>query len=417
MAEGKVISLNSIPNVRLFKEEFDHSKQKPLPNCENGLLCIAFINEVNKALNMLHIDYEQKGKVITDKEVRTVLRGAELKAKGELPKHPTFLDVYKMWLKDKKQSIGTEIAVGTYNQYKGYLYKTTLILEAIDMVDTPIKNFTPLDFEKIQRSALQQWAKGTVIRFMPTVRGIFDYAVKIDLIVENPGTDIKKLKMPASEKKTPVWLEPEHLAAFSTISLEGREDRVRDAFVFCCWTGLATGEYQLLDSRTSANKIEKKKAVKYIEPGTLEEHDGIFILHGHRQKTGTPFRIPLLPEPMRIINKYGGFDNLPFDVVQNQGRIINEIAQKIGFKKKIVWHTARKTMANYLLNVRMINPVYVTEIMGWVSIAEANAYVRVQESSIIRALFGEVVKPQDPYFEAQGRPVKHLQMSVVRGVG
>ncbi|MCF2517142.1 tyrosine-type recombinase/integrase [Dyadobacter sp. CY351] len=388
---GGTILLTSVTNVKLNANEWDQKKQRPKTNAENGVVCLMFINEINKILNQIHLEYEAKGKVLTKSEVRAALKGADHIANGVITKHPTYLNIFDSFLTDMKKTIGTGVGLSTYEQYRGYRRNANEILEKQDLHETPIRNLSGEDILNFQKLATLRWAKSTVIKMMPTIKKIFDYAVDMRLIAENPARNIKRLKIAEGEKTIPFWLEPSQLKQFSDIELDERKSRYRDAFVFCCWTGLAIGDYLLMNPEDREAKVAAKQAVNKIEPGTLIESEGVYILKGRRQKTGTSFRVPLLPEPLRIISKYGGkLENLPFDLLSKDvGKIINEVAGLVGVKKQITFHTARKTMANYLLNVRMINPVYVLEIMGWKSIEEANAYVVVQESSLIRALFGD----------------------------
>jgi integrase len=63
--------------------------------------------------------------------------------------------------------------------------------------------------------------------------------------------------------------------------------RVRDVFIFCCFTGLAFSDVKQL----------KKSEVNIGVDGQLRIYKG-------RQKTGTPSLIPLLPITKKILSKY-----------------------------------------------------------------------------------------------------------------
>ena len=68
-----------------------------------------------------------------------------------------------------------------------------------------------------------------------------------------------------------------------------RLQRVRDVFVFSCWTGLAYIDVYLL---------KDEHIQKYL--------DGNYWIISKRHKTGVPINVRLLDIPLRILQKYKG---------------------------------------------------------------------------------------------------------------
>jgi site-specific recombinase XerD len=122
-----------------------------------------------------------------------------------------------------------------------------------------------------------------------------------------------------------------YLKEFSTIRL----NQVKDAFIFCCFTGLAYIDvFQLRQSN--------------VEIGI----DGGRWIFTHRQKTDAPSRIPLLQIPEEIILKYANHPQclnedklLPVLSNQKMNSYLKEIADVCGIKKELTFHIARHTFA------------------------------------------------------------------------
>jgi len=350
------------------------------------------MHRVNERLNVMHMEYEKKGSVINKQVIARALPGIYAGDAGIKDEHKTFSDVFDEYIEDQKRQVGKTISAGTFGVRSRYRKLYENILVALNLVTQPLVNYTDEDVREVQLHFLGTHARGTVTRAMYVFSCVFEYAIRKNLIDKNPCKVVKKVKM--EEDTDLVWLEPEELGALTEQSLSGREEEVRDAFVFCCWTGLAVGDYILMDPNTQKKQIEIAQSARSMEPAVITKTKDGLMLCGKRRKSGTRFRVPLLPEAQRIIGKYGGVANLPYNLNAN-GTILNLLMRLIKVEKKIRFHTARKTFANYLLNERMINPVYTIEMMGWKRIEEANPYVRIKESSLYKALAGLSTPPSE----------------------
>jgi len=218
---------------------------------------------------------------------------------------------------------------------------------------------------------------------MSTFNLVFKYARKESYIFSNPFEEIEKIKIDKAPNL--FWLEPDHVDAIMKLELEPTMSRIRHAFVFCCYTGLSIGDYELLNPKRSKELIKIAKSPKDIQPGELIKQGDRLILIGKRRKTGTLFRVPLGQKAIDIIEIYGGINNLPFSLY-TCGYALNQMAKSVGITKVIRFHTARKTFANHLLNVARMNPFLVKDVMGWVKIEEAEPYTRISNDTLVNAL-------------------------------
>lgn len=113
-------------------------------------------------------------------------------------------------------------------------------------------------------------------------------------------------------------------------SLDERLGKVRDLFLFQCYSCLAYSDL----SRFDAKKIE--------------EIDGKKFYSGRRGKTNVRFTIPLLQPALDILQKYK--NKLPIISNVKYNVYLKEVAAAAGIEKHLTTHWARHTGATLLLN-------------------------------------------------------------------
>lgn len=122
---------------------------------------------------------------------------------------------------------------------------------------------------------------------------------------------------------------------FSTERLE----RVRDIFIFSCFTGLAYIDVKNLCKSNIRTSFDEK----------------LWIM-GKGEKTGVNFNIPLLDIPKQILDKYDS--TLPDDKVlpvlsnQKMNGYLKEIGVICGIDKELTFHLARPSVLSFSLKTR-----------------------------------------------------------------
>jgi integrase len=147
--------------------------------------------------------------------------------------------------------------------------------------------------------------------------------------------------------------------------------RVRDFFVFSCFTGLA-----YID-------------VKQLRKCEIEYHEEKYWIRTRRQKTGGRANIPLLNVPMEIIRKYCNLEALnPEDTVipiltnQKINAYLKELADLCGISKTLSFRVARHTFAT---TVTMMNGVLietVSKMLGHKNINSTQHYARIVDQKV-----------------------------------
>ena len=148
-----------------------------------------------------------------------------------------------------------------------------------------------------------------------------------------------------------------------------RMEKIKDLFIFCCYTGLAYKEMALL----------KKEDV-------VKEFDDNLWLHIKRSKTSKLYKVPLLPRALEIIEKYKDEDEiLIFKNISNQrfNGYLKEIADVVGIDKNLTHHMARKTFASTVLLYNDVPMEIVSELLGHSSIKVTEAsYGKIVQRSV-----------------------------------
>ena len=150
-----------------------------------------------------------------------------------------------------------------------------------------------------------------------------------------------------------------------------RLDKVRDVFLFCCYTGLA-----------------------FIDVKELKETDIITIssekwIYKKRQKTKNWSSIPLLPGAEKILEKYKSDDEcevlgtlLPVPSNQRMNSYLKEIADLCEIKIKLTTHVARHTFATTVTLANDVSMEAVSKMLGHSSLTMTKKYARIINSYV-----------------------------------
>ena len=133
------------------------------------------------------------------------------------------------------------------------------------------------------------------------------------------------------EKSIDKCLSLDEVRKLQAASLDERLEKVRDLFLFQCYSCL---------SYTDLGKFDSKK---------IEEIDGKKFYSGRRGKTKVRYTIPLLQPALDILKKYKY--KLPLLSNVKYNAYLKEVATAAGIEKHLTTHWARHTGATLLLNV------------------------------------------------------------------
>lgn len=115
---------------------------------------------------------------------------------------------------------------------------------------------------------------------------------------------------------------------------------------------------------------------------SIFESNGRKVIQSNRAKTDEGFIVPLLPEAVRIAEKYNY--ELPKLTNQKCNDYLKEILkdEKVKINKTITTHSARHTFGTYLLN-KDVPIETVARILGHANIRQTQHYARFLTKKII----------------------------------
>lgn len=161
------------------------------------------------------------------------------------------------------------------------------------------------------------------------------------------------------------YLTDDERKRIEQVQLTGTADKVRDLFIFSCYTGLAWAD---LHGLGKANVVEE---------------DGRTYVTGKRLKTGNPYKVLLLDKPLAILRKYKGA--LPKYSNQKVNMWLKVVAGAAGVSKNLTSHMARHTFATWAL--RHGTPIeVVSKLLAHKSVSVTQIYAELLQQDLDDAM-------------------------------
>lgn len=205
----------------------------------------------------------------------------------------------------------------------------------------------------------------SVVKYIKMYKTAFNYAIRMDLIQKNPFNVYEgKLSV-----KDAVFLSQSELDAIEKkVFFIERLDRVRDIFLFSCYTGYAP---------TDALKLSQKNISK--------DNNGNQWIISNRTKTSIKENVPVLPPVEKIIQKYNGkqLGLLPSISNQKMNAYLKEIADVCGINKYLTWYVSRHTFATTVTLGNGVRLENVSAMMGHTNIKQTQHYAKVLDVNIM----------------------------------
>ena len=210
---------------------------------------------------------------------------------------------------------------------------------------------------------LTKMQNNSAIGNLKKLRKITNLALNNRYININPFVGVKyKLR----EVKVDYLTEMELATLINKELTIERLQKVRDVFVFNCFTGLAYIDCKLLRK-------------EYV----VEDEQGNKWIDTKRFKTGINCKIPLLPVSEHILEKYDY--TLPVISNQKMNGYLKELGDICGIKKDLHTHVARHTAATLFLNNNVeLNSV--SKILGHTNIKMTQRYAKLLDTTILKQM-------------------------------
>jgi integrase len=330
-----------------------------------------------------------RGKVVTAAAIKDILSG-DNQRKWQL------LSLFQQHNNDLEAMLGKGVAKGTLTNFKTSYKHTTDFLKSQYKADDI--NILSLDLEFIKK--LYKWYRtvksmnhNSALKNIANMKKVVLDCVDNGWLLADP---FAKFEMTRNEVDT-VYLTKDQLQAIANRNIHNtRLSRVRDLFVFCCFTGLSFIDVKQL----------KRSEINIGADGGLR-------IFKNRQKTGTPAVIPLLPIVQTILDKYKNdqacmIQDLLLPVLSNQkyNSYLKELADKCDVEIELSSKIARNTFATTVTLANNVPMETISKMMGHKSLRQTQHYAKVLAVKVTEDMAALNLKLEESQFFAAS-PIMH----------
>lgn len=329
-----------------------------------------FLMALKARLYSIETELLRNGEDITVDSVLSVFKD------GDSKKSITILALFELHYDKIRKKVSKKLlAPTTLSKYlvtKDYLIKYLKSEKKVN--DILIKNITPNFIEGFFLFLLKSMANNTAVHKMKQLKAVLNMAVEEGYI------DVSPFKLELKNEKVEVEpLTVEEITRIKNKQIDiDRLAKIRDLFVFECYTGLAFTDLKTLEEK---NFVTDENGKKWIVK--------------KRHKTNIVSTIPLMPVALEILEKY----NYRFPMISNvkYNAYLKEIGDICGINKSLHSHLARHSYATMLLNAGL-NMALVAKCLG-------HANTKITESvyaKVLPATISEKMKEVEKKLSDEG---------------
>ena len=205
----------------------------------------------------------------------------------------------------------------------------------------------------------------SMVKYMRMYKTACNYSIRMGLIDKNPFNLYDgKLNIKDAVFLTQNELDRIENKKFSIDRLE----KVKDIFLFSCYTGYAPVD-----------------ASNLTESNVFQDSNDAFWIMTNRAKTAIRANVPILPPTMKIINKYKNLQIGLIPQISNQkmNAYLKEIADLCGIDKNLTWYVARHTFATTVTLGNGVRIENVSAMMGHTNIKQTQHYAKVLDVNVM----------------------------------
>jgi integrase/recombinase XerD len=357
------ISLKCKADIRFW----DAKKQRAKGTNENSRLLNEYLDQVQSQLIHSYHELRFKKQLITADLIKAKFLGEDETSK-------TLLDI----LQYHNRKIDNTLAPGTIRNFgitEKYINK--FLNQRLQTSDVFLKSLNYKFISDFETFLTEYYPTGhpkamshnTVMKHIQRLRKIVTLAYHLEWIEKDPFIRWKT----TFEKINREFLSANELSNLETYNFRlDRLDRVRDLFVFSCYTGISYADIIRLTPFHISIGIDGEKWI---------------IIK--RQKTNTPVKVPVLNKALEIIDKYKNNPItqvtgtlLPVITNEKLNLYLKEVADAAGISKNLTFHMARHTFATTVTLSNGVPIETVSKLLGHTKIATTQIYAKVLDNKI-----------------------------------
>lgn len=268
----------------------------------------------------------------------------------------TIEDLFVDYLQILQKRVGIDLSKVVFRRYElvrdlfySHIDKNKQLIEVTNSIVTDF-------YAKLNK----QYESTTAAGMIAKLKTVIVFGIENGKLTTNPFNGIKIRK----KTKDVMFLTESEIHRIMSKKMVGRLEKVRDLFLFQCFTGLS---YSDMANLTKDDFNVNNKGQVYVKKT--------------RQKTGVIYLVVLLDDAKRIAEKYGY--SLPVLSNQRYNSYLKEIKDLCHISKPLHTHIGRHTAATYLLN-KGIPIETVAKILGHSDIKQTQHYAKLLDDSVFK---------------------------------
>ena len=332
---------------------------KPIGHTREDQAITAVLEEIRTKAYNKFLQLQGQNINVTPERLKQALLGKDqVQPRG-------YVEIFDQWLVEYSKMVGITTSKRTLDKY--ILVRNRLqdyIASQLGVKDISLEEVTPKflsNFDNYLRVEYNM-ANNHAMKIRQKLRTIYKVAIDNGLVSKNPFSTVKIHFDPVERD---VLTKSELTALIQTDMIFDRLEKMRDVFVFACFTGLAHCDVAGL-----------------TKENIITDEAGQVWLKTHRQKTSEVVDIPLLEIPQLIIKKYQGMKELNGKLLPTltnscSNLYLKEVAVRCGINKTLTFHMARHTFATTVTLSNGVPIESVAKMLGHRNIRTTQIYAKV----------------------------------------
>lgn len=346
-------------------ELWDHENEKVSSEHIDASKINREISKIKLELDDLYFDLTRKLEIVDAGLLKKYFRGEERD-------FHTLVELTNRHLKMKLLDVGPEFSLGSYKIHIALKPKITTFLDKYYGGDIELRKLNIEFGERFHQFLINHWGlnSNSAMKNMQVLKSYIQTAKKMKWMDFNP-LDEFVCKFRYLKVK---YLTDSELQAIEKLEIGiTRLDKVKDAFLFSCYTGLSFSDISSVKMENIAKVQNRNVIIKA------------------RSKTQVESVIPILPQAQKLIEKYNNDpkrlkDNyvLPVHTNQKCNAYLKEIQVLAEITKELTFHMARHTFATTVTLGNNVPIETVSKALGHTKLITTQHYAKVLPNKVLR---------------------------------
>ena len=353
---------------KLTLDSWDKTHQRLKPKHPDQTRVSVLMNEYRHRAHAIYQESIQLGKSPSVFDVRNELLGIP----DEGVSASCIFEMFRKAIDRKRALAGENNSAATIQKYgrtKGHLenfVKATFNKSIFPCEDITLKFIEDFEIYLKNRGNCQH---NSAMKHIQTFRTIFKTAIAHGYVKNDPFANYKiRLQEVVRD-----CLNQDEINRIESVELSNKKlMRVRDFFLFSCYTGLAYAEIYNLKAKN------------------IQLENGQYWIRTRRLKTNVITNVPLLEKPKAILLNYNSKlhelaeNDLVFPILSNQktNDYLKIIALHCGITKNLHFHLARHSFATTVLLTNGVPIESVSSMLGHKRIATTQHYAKMVDKKL-----------------------------------